>query len=59
MILCLIRYENLIKFRRKRYTMTAADITAMLNDPSFRAMVEFRKKVRTVSENMRKNSEDN
>ena len=49
MILCLVRCENLIKFRRKRHVLNAADITEMLKDPAFRAMVEFRKKVRAAA----------
>jgi hypothetical protein len=41
----MVRSENLIKFRRKRHVMNAADVTEMLKDPKFQAMMEFRKKV--------------
>ena len=50
MIMCLINSEKLIKFRRKRHIMNVADVTEMLKDPMFRAMVEFRKKVRGIAE---------
>lgn len=49
MILCVVNVEKLNKFKRKRHIINAADITEMLKDPIFRAMVDFRKKVKAAS----------
>lgn len=54
MILCLVNLKNLFKFKRKRHIMNAADVTAMLKDPMFRAMIEFRRKVRAASKKIHK-----
>lgn len=46
MIICWINYEKLFRLKRRRNLINAADITEMLKDPDFRAMVELRKAIK-------------
>lgn len=45
-MICYINSQRLLNVRRKRETITVLQITELLKDPTIRAMIEFRKRLR-------------
>lgn len=45
---CYVNIDRLVRFKRKRKEIVIKDIQALLLDPMFRAIIEFRKRTKAA-----------